>query len=466
MKQKSIPLPVVAVIFFFVLLTFFISHIPFFWDELYYIGTAFGIHDSGFASFVPPVEHDRGNFPFYGFYMALWWTIFGKSLAVSHFAMLPVLAGIIWEYFMIAKKIIPVKWIPFALLLLVIEPTLGTQSILMGHDLFLLYFFMLSFRATLYERRTLYAFGILLLAFHNVKGVPFAFVLALFYFLDRIFFEKRELKFFDYIIHLIPVLAWGVWMIYHKKITGWYILTPVGDYGSGLHTDLSFFKRIILSLWQIADFGRIFLVLPVFSLFFFPQKLEHPLKKIIFACLITVVISVAFFSLMDISLCHRYFLPVFLLLGILACAWLANFVRLKWRWLIAVMISFGLITGNFWIYGGGFSNGWDASLKVLPYFQLKNKMDEFIVSSGIPVNEVGTKYPLYQDTELAYLNTEGIEYVNMNNDLADSYKYVLLSNISNLFTVDEKQKLGSKWKLLKEFSSGQVYIKLFQNPEQ
>lgn len=53
----------------------------------------------------------------------------------------------------------------------------------------------------------------------------------------------------------------------------------------------------------------------------------------------------------------------------------------------------------------------------------------------------------------------------MNNDRVDSYKYVLLSNVSNLFTVEEKQKLNAKWKLLKEFSNGQVYIKLFQNPE-
>lgn len=456
------------VFFFFIVLTFFCREIPFFWDECYYIPTAHHIFDSNFSSIIPPLQVDRGNFPFYGFYMACWWKIFGKTLSVSHLAMLPVLLGIVWEYFRLAKKIISKKWIPFALLLLVLEPTFSTQSILMGHDVFLLYFFLLSIRALFYDKKIVYAFAFCLLALHNIKGIPITFALGIFYFVYKKYILHTKITPGDFLIHFSPALLWILWMLHHHKATGWYLLTPVNDYGNGLHLDASLFKRIVLGLWQIIDFGRIFLWLFIIGVLFFCGKkiFTSGLKPFLTLLFVFSAVSLLFFAVLDINLCHRYFMPIFILVNLIACSLLAEFIKKKFfQYVLFGLLSVGLITGNFWLYGGGFSNGWDSSLKVLPYFKLKNEMDDFVRKEKINQNEIGTKFPLYHDIKFTRLADESFHYTEMKSDSLEQYKYILLSDVSNKFTVNEKKELNSNWILIKELSSGQVYIRLFKNPK-
>jgi hypothetical protein len=452
---------------FFLILTFFSKNIPFFWDETYYIGTAFNIYDSNFHSIIPELEYDRGNFPFYGFYMALWWKIFEKSLLISHIAIFPVLFGIVWEYFLISRKFLSEKWIAFALLLLILEPTFSTQSILMGHDIFLLYFFLLSVRTIFYRKKTLYAFSFLFLALHNIKGIPVALAVAVFYILDVKFFQKRKLNFSDIFIHFIPAVIWIVWMLYHQKITGWYFFTPINDYGSRLHLDYFFFKRILLSTWQVIDFGRVLLWLFIFVIAIFYRKkvFVSGSKELFLLIAISAFLFTIFFSLLDIDLCHRYFICIFLLVNILVCRFIEEFIKNFFlKYTVALLLSIGLFIGNYLLYGGGFSNGWDSSLKVLPYFYLKNQMDKFVKYQQINPEKVGTKFPLYHDKKHTYLTKEDFHYADIKNDSLQNYNYVLLSNVSNQFTVSEKEKLNSKWSIVKELSSGEVYLRLFKNP--
>ena len=124
----------------------------------------------------------------------------------------------------------------------------------------------------------------------------------------------------------------------------------------------------------------------------------------------------------------------------------------------------GLATGNFWLYGGGFSNGWDSSLKVLPYFNLKYEMDNFVKEQKINPEEIGTKFPLHHDIKHTYLAGESFHYTDMQEDYLEKFNYVLLSNVSNQFSVAEKEKINSSWILLKELSRGEVYLRLFKNP--
>lgn len=453
------------VLCFFLALTFFSREIPFFWDEVYYIGTAFHMYDSNFQSIIPPLEYDRGNFPFYGFYMACWWKVFGKTLSVSHIAMLPVLLGITWEYYWLAKKIIPEKWIPFALLLLVLEPTFITQSILMEHDIFLLYFFLLSVRGLLYDKKNLYAFSFCLLAFHNIKGIPIACALVIFYFAYKKYILHAKINSRDFLIHFFPFALCILWMIVHYQVAGWYILTPINDYGNGVHLDASLLKRIVLGIWQITDFGRIFLWLFIAGVFFIYRKkiFSAELKPILLLIFILSALLLLFFAFLDINLCHRYFMPVFLLVNLVACALLAEFVRRNFfQYLIVILLSTGLITGNFWLYGGGFSNGWDSSLKVLPYFKLINEMQDYIKIKKINSSEVGTKFPLYHDIKYSGLSAESFHFTDIDTSSLAEFKYVLFSNVSNQFTIREKETLMKEWELEKELHSGLVYVKLLK----
>jgi len=453
------------VFFFFIALTFFSREIPFFWDECYYIPTAHHIFDSNFSSIIPPVNVDRGSFPFYGFYMALWWKIFGKSLAVSHAAILPLLIGIAWEYYRLAKTFLSEKWIPFALLLLVLEPTFITQSILMGHDLFLVYFFLLSVNALLAGKKIIYVCSLCLLALHNIKGIPAAFSVCLFYFFYTHFVIHKKIKTSDWFIHLLPVALSAAWMGYHHGITGWYLLTPVKDYGDTLHFDLHGLKRIVLEIWQVIDFGRVFLWCFIFcALLFYRKKLLSEYFKTLFLLLfVPLAVSLIFFSMLDINLCHRYNMVSFLIATIFTVYLLAMIQKKMLKYFLASVFCIGLITGNFWMYGGGFSNGWDSSLKVLPYFKLINEMRDYTKTEKINPSDVGTKFPLYHDIKYSDLSSENFHFRDIETAPFDEFPYILLSNVSNQFAVHEKEIVRNEWKLQKEFHSGLVYLKLFKN---
>lgn len=452
---------------FFIALTIFFRKIPFFWDENYYISTAHHILDSDFTSIIPPLEADRGNFPFYGFYMALWWQLSGKSLLMSHIAILPLLLGIVWEYYCLAKKFLSEKWIPLALLLLVLEPTFITQSILMGHDLFLIYFFLLSANAVLDGKKILYIFSLCLLALHNIKGIPPAFSLFLFYFYYHHFVVHKRIQLTDILIHILPALLWIAWMSYHKHITNWYLFTPVNDYGNTLHFSLFGLKRIVLEIWQIIDFGRAFLwIFIMAAVVFYWRKIIHSQGRTILLLLsVPLIVQLLFYALLDISLCHRYHMVTFLISLITAIYLMEMFIKkIIFRFLLVFISCCGLITGNFWIYGGGFSNGWDSSLKVLPYFNLKNEMDEFVKEQKLNPEEIGTKFPLYHDIKYSEFSASSFHFTNIDTNTIQKFPYILLSNVSNDFTVSEKKILNNKWQLQKEMHSGLVYLKLFRNP--
>jgi len=92
-------------------------------------------------------------------------------------------------------------------------------------------------------------------------------------------------------------------------------------------------------------------------------------------------------------------------------------------------------------------------------------MDDFVKKEGITPGDIGTRFPLYQDSKYAYLSGESFHFYDIGNDTLEKYHYVLLSNVSNLFSVNEKKELNLNWVCIKEFSSGLVYLRLFKNPK-
>jgi hypothetical protein len=126
-------------------------------------------------------------------------------------------------------------------------------------------------------------------------------------------------------------------------------------------------------------------------------------------------------------------------------------------------LTLGLITGNFWMYGGGLSNGWDSTLKVLPYFKLRNEMIAFTKTQNIPALSIGTKYPMHHDLKYTDLQKESFHFTEIGNDSLEKFQYVLFSNVSNIFTVQEKNRLN-EWKTVQEYNSGQISLKLMKKP--
>ena len=146
-------------IYFFYLsalvLTFLVRENFFFWDTVQ-LGSIHGQYyfDNNFSSFFLPENIDSGHPPTFGIYIALVWKLFGKSLMVSHFAMLPFLFGIIFYLEKLGKYFFQNSIFTFAfLLLLLLDPCLAGQAILVTPDIVVVFFFLMSLDGIFNEKR-------------------------------------------------------------------------------------------------------------------------------------------------------------------------------------------------------------------------------------------------------------------------------------------------------------------------
>ncbi|MFN4257292.1 MAG: hypothetical protein ACK4Q5_20010, partial [Saprospiraceae bacterium] len=130
-------------------LTWFVRDVPFFWDTVQ-LGSKHAHHffENGLRWLPLPPEIDSGHPPTFGFYLACVWAVFGKSLAVSHFAMLPFLLGIAWLLVRLSPPQPPHDggsphwfWLP---LLALADPVLAGQMALVSPDVLLVFFFLLA----------------------------------------------------------------------------------------------------------------------------------------------------------------------------------------------------------------------------------------------------------------------------------------------------------------------------------
>ncbi|MBI2968828.1 MAG: hypothetical protein HYY40_13595 [Bacteroidetes bacterium] len=460
------------------IMTFFSADIPFFWDEVYYIQAAHDFFDSGFATLIPGEGRDPGHFSLYGFYMALSWKLFGKSLVVSHIALLPVILGIIWEYFKLALKFIPVKFIAPAMLLLIAEPALATQTILMGHDLFLVYFFLLGLNGLLSGNNFIYSLALCFLPACSIRGIFSFLALLILHLVLRPFNAKRVNGKTEWLAYLPSIVLFTCWIIYHKNSTGWMLIPP-GDilYSRELLPAALMVKRTILILWQVIDSGRVFLwVFIALSLAYYflhkKKSLHHGSmhdKSFIFLLMLLFIplgICISYIAPLNLTTNHHYYLTTFLVSHI-AVLWFFELFSFRkvFRYILMAIFCTGLITGNLWIYSGGFSNGWDSSLKILPYFKLKKELINYVRQEKINPVSVGARFPMYDEHNISYLEDSLFAFSAIGNSSFSSFHYILLSNIPNIFTKEEQDVLHNRWIVIKEFRSGQVYIKLFRRPD-
>lgn len=83
----------------------------FFWDTVQ-LGSkhAHYFYENNFKSLTLPNDIDSGHIPALGLYLAIVWKIFGKSLAISHIAMLPFVLGIFYQTIQLSRQLFPGKW--------------------------------------------------------------------------------------------------------------------------------------------------------------------------------------------------------------------------------------------------------------------------------------------------------------------------------------------------------------------
>ncbi len=475
----------ILIYLFFTALVIATINYPFFWDTIQLASKhAHYFYETNFHSIILPNDIDSGHIPTLGFYLAIIWKCLGKTLIASHLAMLPFVLGIVYQSILITKKLFKSNWQNKALIILLIDSTLMAQCTLVSPDVLLVFFFLMALNNLISGKRLFYLIALSGLVLVSMRGMM---CIAAFFVADIIYdccqnevfsknvkisqkfksffaisFFQNFLKYLPAIIISASFLAWHYyktgWIGYHKDMPWSTLFETVNIKG--------FIWNIFILGWRLTDFGRLFIwitgVYCAWDFFRYRPKFDANFKilLIVFAC-IFLALSQAVLLHKGLS-GHRYLLPVYLLFSLLVSYYLFEYsANIKLRNIFFVIITIGLLSGNFWVYPDKISKGWDSSLSYLPYFHLREKMMNYMKESSIPFDKTGTAFP----------NLSKFEYIDLSNqdgsfaplDLK-SNNYVFYSNIYNDFNDSELFELNANWKKIQEFKLIQVKVALYKKP--
>lgn len=440
----------------------------FFWDTIQ-LASEHGnyYYNNNFSELLLPVQFDSGHIPSFGMYIALMWKIFGKTLAVSHLAMLPFAFGIIWQINNLCKRFIPEKYIGIALILVFIDASLMSQITLVSPDVPLAFFFLLALNSVFNNHKTLILISVFCLFLTSMRGMMISVCLVLLDIYVNYGFKKNITK--EYIrilfkrtmLYLPALLLFIAFSIYHYTATGW-----IGYHKDSPWADCfervdfkGFIRNIFFLGWRLIDFGRIGVWL-VFVLLFvkyktliFKDNKNHALYFLFMILFILLPLNMLWAkNLMG----HRYLIPIYLSFSLLTATILfTNFVYSKFRVLLISIWLVVSLSGNLWIYPNKISKGWDSTLAHLPYYKLRQEAISYLDTNNINFKDVDSFFPNYYTLEEIDLKNNKKHFDNFT--IENKSKYVFYSNI---FNVDDNvyDYMMNNYEPIKRFEKNRVFI--------
>ena len=430
----------------------------FFWDTIQ-LGAkhAYWYFDQSFQHFLLPQEIDSGHPPLFGMYLAAIWMLFGKSLAISHWAMLPFLWGALWFAYRIGDDLGGWRSAWFLPLLLLADPVFMGQAVLVSPDLVLVSAFLVAFYGMLSKQQAFKIAGLLLLALISMRGMMCVLMLFVFEVLGETSFWVGDRSLPRQVLQKIPsylpagILA-STFLCYHFYQTGWIGYHPDSPWSPSFESvDFKGFLRNTAILgWRIFDYGRFFECLVIIIAIWMVWRREAVLRLELLPWLLLVLLALLILSpslLMHRYLsAHRYLLPFFISLHLLIFQLLLllpkSYRQRRW-WLLPVLV--GLATGNLWIYPQHIAQGWDATLAHLPYYELRAEMLEYIEQEEIPLETIGTVFPEIGPLKFRDLSDQetGMKAIDIKND-----RYVVYASVMNDFTDDMLKTLDEEYRPL------------------
>jgi hypothetical protein len=437
----------------------------FFWDTIQ-LGSKHAnfYYTTNFSDILLPDSIDSGHIPAFGMYLALLWKIFGRELLVSHLAMLPFVFGILWQLNRLVKKFVSNEYSGWALLLIILDPTLLSQMTLVSPDVPLVFFFIMGLNSLIEKRKTLLSLSVAFLFLTSMRGMMVGFCILLADLISNKTFSGslRDVvlsllkKIIVYLPALLIFISFSLWHYIKKGWIGFHDDSPWAELFARVDFKVVIYNLGILG-WRIIDFGRIGIWIVFFVLLLkFKSEIfkTRETRFLLMVFLIIVTFLPANMVWAKNLLGHRYLLPVYISFSLL-CAHILFTQQMSTK-LRAYLVAFWiilLITGNLWVYPDRISQGWDSSLAHLPYYKIRQQTIEYLDEQKIDFAEVQSFFP----------NIACIDDIDLNNDkrwfadFNDSSDYVIYTNLFNIN--DENYDLvKNKYQVIKQFKNGFLHM--------
>jgi hypothetical protein len=446
--------------------TLLVQNDPFFWDTVQLASKHahfFYNHHLQWAAL--PSGIDSGHPPLLGYYVAVCWTLLGKSLVVSHWALWPFVTGIIYFATRLGQVIAGPQYGWLLALLLFTDPVMAGQSALVSPDILVILGLLGAVFGVQTSRKWLLMVSILLLCAASMRGMMVTAALALWVVLLSPFQWKKWLSelwpFLPGILLGLCFLAW------HYVATGWVGHFEGSTWSAAFErADARGMMRNMAILgWRWADMNR-FIEWALLGWLIYSSGWRTFIREqktwiLLLLCLM-VLLSPSAILYKNLS-AHRYFLPVFAGLHVLVFAgWMKVGFSLRTKTMVLAGLAVLLSLGNLWIYPRGVSMDWDSTLAHWPYHKLRADVVNYLQDNHIPLEEVGSTFPNVNTGEDLLLNGDERSFADLD---FDHNKWVLASNVFNDLDEPEYQVLSTKWTLEKRWAGRGVWIELYRNRE-
>ncbi|MFW6351792.1 MAG: hypothetical protein ACOC2E_05360, partial [Bacteroidota bacterium] len=249
---------------FLLVILFSLFHLDnfFFWDNIVQLSVpANWYYENGFSSFFLPDEIATGHPTFTGMYLTVFWKIFGKSLPVSHLAMLPLVFGLIYQIVRFVKTLVPenIKYQWLIIIALLADTSLMAQFSILTFEVAHLFFFFLAINEFLRNRTFFFVIAFSGLCLISLRSILSAGGIVVFLFLLHFLRIKKVTK--RQFCSLIPgILLFSAFMVAFYLQKGWIVHNVVSEKWSNA-SEFSGFYNILKNsagfFWFILDFGRI-----------------------------------------------------------------------------------------------------------------------------------------------------------------------------------------------------------------
>lgn len=417
----------------YVLLTFFCRSNIFFGDMVQFASRhPHFFLANHFQTIYLPNYLDSGHPPLFGIYIAFAWLLFGKSLLVSHVAMLPFLLLIAYQVPQLLSRWLNGYALLFSSLLVFLEPTLLAQATLVSPDIVLMSIFITGINLYLNKKYKTLALVLIPLGLISLRGMMVLFASFCAIILNDILAQRKfNLHYFFTItlVFLPSVVIAATWLWLHYQHTGWIGFHSDSPWASSFQqvSLAQMLKNAILFIWRLLDFGRITVwLLALFLLFKFKLANQSNLKWIIpIAVFILVFAANTLFA--DGLVGHRYFLPIYFL----SLVFVLKNIPLafaKKSMLTYVLLFISFLIGATFVYPSKIAMGWDATPAHLPYYSLRKEAISFLNNNNIPLQTVACGFPNLDTREILELNGDSSHF----NSYSDTtLKYILYSNVFN-----------------------------------
>lgn len=418
---------------------------------------------NNFDEFYLPNQVATGHPTFVGMYFALGWKIFGRSIQVSHWILLPFIYGFLHQLYKFIKNLgLNSNHTLAVFCLCTLDATLISILSLLTFDIVTLFFLLSCFYNIIKQQSFWLSISFSCLLLTSMRGTLLGGAVVLFLLIHSVFY-KRE-KWLSITLAFIPgIIACLTFFFLFYQEKGWIVHNRVSNNwpeSSEFATLPELIKNIFSFGWHLVSYGKIFIyiILGAIALKIWKHKIKLDMKE----RLIGIILMSVFFLLFPLILYKSLLLPKYLIpIGIFSTIFTSFFIikrypkYIKLYFLIAYLTTF---SGYFYFRN---NQSWEATPAHWPYYELRLEMLDYMNKNKIAIDKTTSYFP----------NLQPLSLIDLNNDKSCFSKPDFLSQsthvfYSNIFHIDHELRKtlfeSKNWRMRKILKKGVVKIILFE----